>query len=1146
SVLPTPRLSVNKVRLAGLPGADASDMAQLKSLSVRIKFAPLLRGRVEVESITLVDPVIRLEALEDGRVNWDFAPPEAAKPAIGYRGTQRRKRPEASPPAAATDLDSIRLDSVRIVNGTLTYRDAASGTEQRIDRIEAELSARSLAGPFRVKGSFRTGGVPLALDAAVGRISEEAPTSVNLRLGFAVAEARADITGTIARIATAPRMSGRMKLVGNDFAAFLGAFGGAAQKPPWLQQKFSLEARLRASAKEAQVSELRAELGDVIATGTASAAFGERISSTTRLKINRVDLDRWLAIKPAPPVKDAGGQDAATGAASKAPAEFSLPRNINASIDVSVESVKYLNGQVRDIRLAAALNEGEITLSQASARLPGGADASLFGFLAARDGKPHFDGSLEARADNLRGVLRWLGIDLSSVPADRLRKFSMKAKLKGDGGQVHLLEAKIGLDTSRIQGGVTVVLQDRLSFGASINLNHLNLDAYLPAQRTIPATDSAAKPATPATPAAAASGAPDAPLAALNDFDANLRLRVGSLIYRRTAAQGISFDGTLAGGKLTLRGAGVRNIAGTRVGIKGVLGNFDKFPIFKGTFEADSRNLTGLARITGMALPVAPKKLGVMKLRGRADSDADKVRLRTTLELAGAVAKLSGDVEGLRRTPRFSGKLNITHPELAKLLRAFGQDPGKGVRRLGAFGFATSVNGDLAKLSLDARMTVAGSDISLAGAVSGLSSAPRFDLDFKARHPSYLALMKAFDPAYRPAGRKFGPVSIAAKIKGDGAKLNLGDLSAKLGAVEISGDGALELDGARPRLRATLSAGEIVIDPFLARDAPAPAKPRKNAGRRAPDGRAAAPVRQAARFSVKPFDMSSLAAMDADIALSARALTYRQFRIDRPVIKALLTDRVLTISKLAGRMFDGAFDLTGTLDAKGRPALDGRVKVDKANIGKALFEAGQFDIMGGVMDFDMAVKMSGNNERAMIAGLSGQGSMAVRNGVVQGFDLRAVSDRMKNIDRGLDIFKLFGAAMGGGTTRFSALDGTFRIDKGVLRSNDIRIVADAGEGRAKGVADLPRWTMDFLSEFRLTEHPKTPPFAMIVRGPIDNPRRILKMEKLQSYLLQRGIGGILRRAFPNQSRPPASAPQPAQPRQTRPEDILRGLLDGLR
>jgi hypothetical protein len=136
------------------------------------------------------------------------------------------------------------------------------------------------------------------------------------------------------------------------------------------------------------------------------------------------------------------------------------------------------------------------------------------------------------------------------------------------------------------------------------------------------------------------------------------------------------------------------------------------------------------------------------------------------------------------------------------------------------------------------------------------------------------------------------------------------------------------------------------------------------------------------------------------------------------------------------------------------------------------------------------------------------------------------------------------------------------VDKGVLRTDDLKLTAEAGMATAAGAADLPRWTMDFKSEFRLTEHPKAPPFRMEVRGPIDNPRRVFRFEQLQTFLLQRGIGTLLRKALPEprtqggggaQTQPsePSQPSQPSQPQEEQKplspgDELLRGIFETLR
>src|SRR5690348_5647822 len=76
-LLPSIALSADQVSFSNAPGGVARNMAQLKSLEVRLQLLPLLSGTVAVDTFVLVDPVISLEVEKDGRPNWDFGPPAA-------------------------------------------------------------------------------------------------------------------------------------------------------------------------------------------------------------------------------------------------------------------------------------------------------------------------------------------------------------------------------------------------------------------------------------------------------------------------------------------------------------------------------------------------------------------------------------------------------------------------------------------------------------------------------------------------------------------------------------------------------------------------------------------------------------------------------------------------------------------------------------------------------------------------------------------------------------------------------------------------------------------------------------------------------------------------------------------------------------
>ena len=139
SVLPTPTVSVSGVRLANVAGASARDMVSVKAAEARIALLPLLRGEVQVESFTLVEPVVELEVLADGSANWHFA-------------TAGGGAAVAAPQAGGAG--AVRFDSVVIENGTIVYRDQRRGMVERIAGLDIVAGADSLVGPFRAEGGL--------------------------------------------------------------------------------------------------------------------------------------------------------------------------------------------------------------------------------------------------------------------------------------------------------------------------------------------------------------------------------------------------------------------------------------------------------------------------------------------------------------------------------------------------------------------------------------------------------------------------------------------------------------------------------------------------------------------------------------------------------------------------------------------------------------------------------------------------------------------------------------------------------------------------------------------------------------------------------------------------------------------------------
>ncbi|MFQ5939332.1 MAG: AsmA-like C-terminal region-containing protein, partial [Alphaproteobacteria bacterium] len=806
------------------------------------------------------------------------------------------------------------------------------------------------------------------------------------------------------------------------------------------------------------------------------------------------------------------------------------------------DAVIFRGGVVHQVRLSAELAEGEVTLSQATARLPGGSQVSVFGFLTAAEGKPRFEGSVEAVADNLRGGLDWLQIDVSSVPPDRLRKFSFTGELSTSPETVRLTGIDLGLDTSRLTGGVTIALRERPAFGASLAIDRLNLDAYLPRP---PAPDGQAAEDAAAEEPARPEAPPPSALALLATFDANLEARIDRLTYHRTPVQGVGFDGTLQAGTLTVREARVGDLAGASARASGTLSGFTGTPRLEADFELRADDLTGLFRLTGVAPPVAPQKLGNFVLEGSAETDGTDATFDLQLALAGGGASLGGELKGLDGTPSYDLEVKASHPDAARLLETFLEGARLPGDRLGDIGLAARLRGDGSTgqdVALDGEIALLGGTVGAAGRLAVPGGAPSYDLELDARFPSLARLVGAFMPAFRAAREDLGGFQLDAALEGDASGLRLSGIKGAAGPVALGGDIAVRLDGPRPKVSAAFNTGEIVLDQLL----PAPEEAAATGGQGAATGGGEVAAAQDRRWSREPLDLKALEGFDAELVLTAPALSYGAYRLDEPRLAATLTDGVLEPSRLSGVVFGGAFEADARLAVGRSNQINASLAVDGIELAKALPAVADTDRAAGPVSLKAVVATAGASLHDFIDSLNGSGALNGTVIVKAEAQERAGATALSFLGSLFELPELttLGGALNGVITAFAeapaALDGTFTIDRGVIRTSDTRLQGRGLQARLEGTAALVPWQMDMdLRVLRETDPPDNPVVIVRLTGPLDSPDI-----RVAGAVLSGGAREQSQQRQPEQLEQPEQ-PQPEQPALPSPADILKGILDSL-
>lgn len=1031
SLLPMPAMSAKGVSLANIEGGSAAPMMELEDLRVRVALLPLIQGIVQVEQIVLVKPKILLEVLPDGRRNWDFAD-----------ASGRQQVPAV--PFADTSGFEVRFDDFSIEKGSLVYRDAGTGREERIEELDARIVADSLTGPFAAKGSLRAHGIPGTFETSVGRLAGEGATPFNSLLKLADGTTRLQFSGALSTHPDAVSLRGRLKGEGDSLAGLIDSLSGSrGALPDVLARTFSLQGEISVDPQALTVSELSLQLGSTQLTGSVTSLLEAPYDARIIVNAPRFDLDRLLEEETAPAAPatasgDGGDGGDSSGGGGAAGPSWPIPADARGRIELTIEAMIYRGQLIRQLRLDAALGEGALNIERAMALLPGSSDIALTGSLQEADGAPQFTGRLDAASDNLRGFLNWVGADVGRIPPDRLRRMSLSGRVAGSAKQITFSDLDIRMDLTRLSGGVVIVPRARPGLGIGLALDSINLDGYLPSD----SEDSGRLGQPQPQDGEQAAGG----LALLDRFDANINLRAGALTLHGLNAKDVQLDATLQRGVLEFRTARIGDLAGGKLNYQGTVKQIGEAPQVDGKLELSVAEPTRLASWLGH-VPEALAGLPPFDLSGQVTGGMDALEVDVAASGGDGEIALSGTIHPAASPLDFDLRLTGRHPEIAALgLLAGGAPAAAG---LGALDVSARVAGNPMTMQvseIDGALGPAGLSggfrLDLSGAQAEVSD---LDLSVEAKHPDLGALADAAGYLEGAAGH-LGPLDLRARLTGGPTRVELGELSGTLGPALLSGAADLQLDGWTPRLEdydltvalkhpdlaglvAALGLGEG-LDPALGgidlkgrvegdlyrvrlQDLSGQVGPADLRGRLSADLSHARPAfdldletgelplgllfgavetgeagdgAAGGRWSREPIDMALLTDYDARLDLRMAALTHGKLRLEDVRLEAELDDGLLDLQRLTGDLNGGELQIAGKVNAGEELHAGLALSAERVDLGGFLSALVGFGRLSGPLSLNASLATRGVSEADLVAALEGAGDYGGEIAVEVGAD----------------------------------------------------------------------------------------------------------------------------------------------------------------
>ncbi len=453
-LFPWPRLAAQDVRIGNPEGSRDEWLATAGQIVVRMNLGSLFNAEIQVESINVDSPTIKLRRALDGSSNWNFEPAQNI--------------------LSSRLLDHVKLDQITLSDGTVQLSDERRSAYAELANIDATFSALNLAGPWRSSGNFDYGDAALAFTANTGAWASDEPLGLGLRV---FSRDNSGYSYFLDGNTNAGQFEGTLRLDPTQSAD--GKSDTEGQFRP-----VNYKSKVTGSFEKITLSEIEirpagaADQGMML-SGNANFIIGKQIKATADFSAPRVDFDALAGAGARRLLRDGDGLSLVNGLLA------GLPEAIDLRSSIKVAALK-TGGEVLDnVLLDISANRNAMRIHELSASLPGRSRSHFEGVFFPGTQYAELAGTLAVKSPDARQLSLWLWPDSRSAIVRTwtgLRgNLEGKADVKLTASKLDLQNIEYVLDGETGKAGLAVLVNgERPIMDLRIDMETANIDSYIP------------------------------------------------------------------------------------------------------------------------------------------------------------------------------------------------------------------------------------------------------------------------------------------------------------------------------------------------------------------------------------------------------------------------------------------------------------------------------------------------------------------------------------------------------------------------------------------------------------------------------------------------------------------------------------------
>jgi uncharacterized protein involved in outer membrane biogenesis len=673
ALLPAPRLFVEDVSVKAPEGSAQDYIVKIKRLNAHLAFAPLLSGKIEVASISLVEPSIALEIFKDGRKNW--MTPEIEAMTGGAAQSQSGQ--------------SIALKNISIENGSFIYADGAAGAAPvAIESINAEAEAESLRGPFTASGDFKYTDKNISFKIGSGAMDDSNSVALNVSAAIEPMGASFEYAGVVSTAAPFSAQ-GETTLAVQSLKSITGTDTGAVK----------IKGLMTATAEKIGVKNAVIALDSNKFSGDIAAEIKPLKISAKLKSEDTINIDEFLK-----------GSKGAGAGGEFPPKTLSMPMAFDAHVTMSAPGIVWNNQVYNGINVEFIKQPRVFAGRFAADGAPGKAaiDTKIALTYAAKsagkDGTeiysdPSVAVSVKAKTQNLQQTVESISGrgDVAYLGAWKNAEINADIVMAGNVTTLKPTVLTLDGDTFNISGSYAALARPKIT--ADISAANIDIDAVQNkfGGGKAPAGNAAETIRNFALP-----------------FDLDFDVGAQEAKFQGRTIKGLRAQGTVRDNAINFSNVSAQDYAGAAIKIAGGIGNVKNLSGIDMKVEAESGDIKSFAKTMGVDAAGLPDSIKSATVSVIGKGAMDRLNVDAAIKAIGGSFSAKGDVSDPLGTMQISGlAVGAQHPNLAQAIQAFSPKSQRITSMEKPFDFAANIDraGNVYTLK-DMKANIAGSPVS--------------------------------------------------------------------------------------------------------------------------------------------------------------------------------------------------------------------------------------------------------------------------------------------------------------------------------------------------------------------------------------------------------------------------------------------------